>query len=121
MTLQQIRQQVMFQIGGDEADLGDYLPHLNDYINEGYDQLLAAVNGKHLSDEGEYPPRRHEKSQPELPAHLHRALADYAAWMVYRNGSAQRQSRGAVFRRAFEECLSRARLAGAAFIRNIPR
>ena len=40
MTLKQIQDQVMFQTNNDADDLPDFLPHLHDYINEGYDLLV---------------------------------------------------------------------------------
>ena len=121
MNLLQLKQQVMFETGNDAEDLGDYLPHLNDYINEGYDLLLMAHAGQHVDDDGDYPRMKQEKSEPELLPWTHRALADYAAWMVYRNGNAQKQSRGFVFRKAFEETLARVRNAGGKYIHSIPR
>ena len=34
MTLLEIQEHIMHQTNNDADDLGDYLPHLNDYINE---------------------------------------------------------------------------------------
>ena len=77
---------------------------------------------EHVDDDGAYPLLRHDRSRPELPEWAHRALADFAAWMVYRNGSAQKQSRGFIFRKAFDEAESRLRLQrGGRYIRNIPQ
>ena len=121
MILLELKQQVMFQTGNDAEDLGDFLPHLTDYINEGYDLLLMACEKQHVGEDSGVHPLAHDKSEPELPAWMHRSLADYAAWLVYRNGSAQKQSRGYVFRKAFEETLSRARNAGENRIHGIPR
>ena len=33
MTLLELKQQVMFQTGNDAEDLGDFQPHLTDYLN----------------------------------------------------------------------------------------
>ena len=121
MNLMELRQQVMFQTGNDAEDLGDFQPHLTDYINEGYDLLLMAHCGEHVDPDGAFPPLAQQKSEPELPGWMHRSLADYAAWMVYRNGSAQKQSRGFVMRKAFDEVLNRVRAEGGKTIRNIPR
>lgn len=122
MNLLELKRQVMFQTGNDADDLGDFQPHLTDYLNEAYDRLLMAYMGVHADDDGEYPLLRHDKSEPELPAWSHRAMADYAAWLVYRNGSPQKQSRGYVFRKAFDEAESRLRMQrGGRMIRNIPR
>lgn len=122
MNLLELKRQVMFQTGNDADDLGDFHPHLTDYLNEGYDRLLVAHCGEHADDDGQYPRLAHDKSEPDLPAWAHRALADYAAWMVYRNGSAQKQSRGFVYRKAFDEAESRLRLQrGKGYIHHIPR
>ena len=51
MDLSAIKQQVMFQIGGDAEDVQDFLPYLTRYINEGYDRLVMAACGRHVSDE----------------------------------------------------------------------
>lgn len=122
MNLSAIRQQIMFQIGGDAEDVQDFLPHLTQYINEGYDRLTMAVSGRHVGEaEDEIAPLLHEKSQPELPEWTHAAIADFATWLICRNGSAQRQNRGYAFRRAFENVESRLRLAGSGrYIHHIP-
>lgn len=122
MDLSAIKQQVMFQIGGDAEDVQDFLPYLTQYINEAYDRLVSAVCNRHVSDESdEYPPLSHDKSSPNLPEWTHRAIADWATWLICRNGNAQRQSRGYAFRRAFEDVESRLRGAQSGkLIRNIP-
>ena len=121
MNLLELKQQVMFQTGNDADDLGDFQPHLTDYLNEGYDRLMMAYLREHIGSEGDYPALGHDKSLPELPEWLHRAIADYATWMVYRNGSAEKQSRGYVFRRAFEEAEMKARTFNTGrYITHIP-
>ena len=122
MDLSAIKQQVMFQIGADAADVQDFLPHLTRYINEGYDRLTMAVYGCHVSEDSqEYPLLTHDRSAPVLPEWTHAAIADFATWLICRNGSAQRQNRGYAFRKAFETVESRLRLYGRErFIRNIP-
>ena len=121
MNLLELKQQVMFQTGNDAEDLGDFQPHLTDYLNEGYDRLAQAYSGKSVGMDDALMPLLRDKSVPELPEWLHRAIADYATWMVYRNGSAQKQNRGVVFLRTFNEALSRARAASSeAFITHIP-
>ena len=106
MTLGEIKDQVMFQTNNDAEDVADYLPHLVDYINEGYDKLMNVWNKNHIPA-GEYDRLEIDPDEPELPEWTHRALADYATWMVYRNGNPQKQQRGMAFRAAFEEVLSR--------------
>ena len=57
MTLAEIKNLIMFQTNNDKDDLGDYLPYLMDYINEGYDRLVQEEDniplpggGKIISD-----------------------------------------------------------------------
>ena len=120
MDLSALRQQVMFQIGGDAGDVQDFLPYLNDYINEAYDRLVMAAYGKHVCPEDErFQPLTYELSRPHLPAWTHRAIADWATWLVCRNGSAQRQNRGYAFRKAFLDVESRLR-GSQKQIHNIP-
>lgn len=122
MTLMELKQQVMFQTGTDADDLGDFEPHLTDYLNEGYGRLAKAFTGFQLDEQGsDLTKLRSPKSQPDLPEWMHRAIADYGTWMAYRNGSAARQSRGYVFKRAFEEVESRAAsLRAGRYIHDIP-
>jgi hypothetical protein len=71
---------------------------------------------------------------PNLPEWTHRALCDWATWLVYRNGNPQKQQRGLAFKTAFEEVLAKLADEGGAdglnedgtskqykFFRNIPR
>ena len=39
MNLADIKSAIMHQTNNDADDLGDFLPYLVDYINEGYDRL----------------------------------------------------------------------------------
>ena len=48
MNLLELKQQVMFQTGNDADDLGDFQPHLTDYLNEGYDRLMMAYVRRRL-------------------------------------------------------------------------
>ena len=108
MNLLEIKNMVMFQTNNDADDLGDFLPYLEDYINEGYDRLTVVYAGEHVSiDSDLYLPLTHDKSIPELPDWAHRAIADYATWLIYRNGNVQKQNRGQQYRAAFEEVLSK--------------
>lgn len=121
MTLLELKRQVMFQTGNDAEDLGDFQPHLTDYLNEGYDRLVMAYAREHAGEEGEYPLLDNDRSEPELPEWLHRGIADFATWMIYRNGSAEKQARGYAFRHSFEEAERRARVESAGrWIRNVP-
>lgn len=110
MTLKELKERVMFQTNNDAEDLGDFEPHLTAYLNEGYDCLAFAWAGEHVSAESErFSPLVHDKSSPALPAWAHAALADFAAWRLYRNGSAPKQSRGLQFLTAFEDARRRLR------------
>lgn len=109
MTLQSIKEQVMFQTNNDADDLGDFEPHLDDYVNEGYDLLVEAVSGEHIGGEA-YPKLTLGTDIPQLPDWMHRALPDYAAWLVYRNGNLVKQNRGRAYLAAFDELLGKARI-----------
>lgn len=107
MTLAAIKTQVMFQTNNDREDLPDFEPHLTDYINEGYEILVFNYTGKHVSAESEeYEPLARGNDEPNLPEYAHRALADYATYMVYRNGNAVKQNRGMPFYSAFLQTTS---------------
>ena len=122
MNLLELKQQVMFQIGQDSGDLGDFHPHLTDYLNEAYDLLMMAYQGEHVGREEKYPPLLSDRASPELPEWMHRSIADYAVWMVCRNGSVMKQNRGRAFRRDFDETVVRIRReCSGRMIRNIPR
>ena len=104
MTFAEIKEQVMFQTNNDADDLEDFLPHVDDYVNEGYDRLVNAWAKNHIPMT-ERPTLKEDSDIPALPFWTHRALADYATWLVYRNGNPQKQQRGLYFLRRFEEVL----------------
>lgn len=106
MTFDEICEQVMFQTNNDVDDLPDFEPHLADYINEGYDILVLNFTGNHVETDTEYPPLQ-EGNTPLLPEYAHRALADYATYMVYRNGNTVKQNRGMAFYSAFLQIASK--------------
>ena len=122
MTVAEIKHMVMFQTNNDADDLGDFMPHLMHYINEGYDLLTEACTRKHLEPKALL---TKDIDTPALPDWMHRALADYATWMVYRNGNPQKQQRGFVFRNAFETVRAKAKEMGSGerveHFLNIPR
>jgi hypothetical protein len=127
MTLGEIKAQVMFQTNNDAEDLPDFEPHLTDYINEGYDILVLNYAKEHVSTVSEkYPPLIATETEPEpvpnLPEYAHRALADYATYLVYRNGNAVKQNRGIPYYQAFNEVLVKLKYesgGGAQRFRNI--
>lgn len=111
MTFAEIKEHVMFQTNNDADDLPDFLPHLDRYVNEGYTQLCKAWDPDSYSAEV-YPPLKEDDSVPLLPEWTHRALGDWATWLVYRNGNPQKQNRGMYFRQAFWDVLTTIRGEG---------
>ena len=135
MTLEEIKSRVMFQTNNDDEDVGDYMPHLVDYINDGYDRLLDAWAGEHINTAG-YPALVDDDPSPSpaVPDWIHPYLADWATWLVYRNGNPNKQQRGYAFRSSFDEMLAKVRNEGGLnglnsdgtlkkykYFRNIPR
>ena len=110
MTLAEMKNQIMFQTNNDEDDIQDFLPHVEDYINEGYDRIVTVWDNKHVPSD-DYPALKDDSDEPLLPQWIHRYIADWATWLVYRNGNPQKQNRGMAYRYAFEQLL--ASLAGA--------
>lgn len=123
MTLKEIKDLIMFQTNNDADDLGDFLPHITSYVNDGYDRAATAYAKEHVSVDSEtYIPLNHDKSSPAVPDWMHRAIADWATWLIYRNGNTNKQSRGYPFRTSAEEVFTRARNASAGkYFINIPR
>lgn len=110
MTLAEIKNMVMFQTNNDADDLGDFLPYLETYINDGYDRLAMAFAKQHVSsDSNDYTPLTHDKSEPNLPDWAHPAVADWATWLIYRNGNVQKQNRGYQYRSSFSEAEAKLR------------
>ena len=104
MTLSDIQEQVMFQTNNDADDLGDYTPHIDDYINEAYDRVVVVWGHQHVPST-DYPRLENNTDTPNLPEWIHRYLVDWATWLIYRNGNPQKQNRGMAFRSSFEEFL----------------
>lgn len=123
MTVLEIKNLIMFQTNNDADDLGDFLPHITSYINDGYDRAAMAYAKEHVSTESDtYLPLSHDKSSPEVPDWMHRAIADWATWLIYRNGNTNKQNRGFPFRNAAEEVFARASsMGGGKYFKNIPR
>jgi hypothetical protein len=109
MNLGEMRRRVLYQTNNDVDDLGDFQPYLTDYINEGYDMAAMAYAKQHVhADSDTYQPLNHEKSSPEVPGWLHAAIADWATWLVYRNGSVQKQNRGRAYMMSAMEMFNKA-------------
>lgn len=104
MTLSEIQAQIMFQTNNDADDLGDFMPHINDYINEAYDRIVIVWDHKHVPC-ADYPALAEGSDVPNLPEWLHRYLVDWATWLIYRNGNPQKQQRGYAYRQSFEAML----------------
>jgi hypothetical protein len=96
MTFLAIEKLTLSQLGLDEEDLSEQKTNLDVYLNEGYDKLLLAYKGVHTGATG-YPVLSTDSQEPLTPAWSHRAIADYATWALSRNGSAQKQNKGAIF------------------------
>jgi len=108
VNLGEMRKQVLFQFNNDTdpADDYEYMPHINDYINAGYDLLMYAYK------EEPAPKLTHDLEIPDLPDWSHRGIVDYATYLIYRNGSSARQSRGQEYLRNFYEVQQRLRETG---------
>ena len=106
----------MYQTNNDIDDLGDFTPHINDYINEGYDRIVIVWANKHVPSE-DYPLLEKNNDTPNLPQWIHRYIADWATWLIYRNGNPQKQQRGYAFRASFEEIISK--IAGSGGIEGL--
>ena len=106
MTLAEIKAQIMFQTNNDEEDIEDYLPHVVDYINDGYDRLVKVWSKSHIPS-GDYEKLMYDTDEPQLPEWTHRAICDWATWLVYRNGNPQKQQRGMAYYNAFMEILAK--------------
>lgn len=106
MTLAEIKDQIMFQTNNDAEDIEDYLPHVNDYINDGYDKLVKVWTKDYHIPAEEYPRLEADDDVPNLPEWLHRYICDWATWLVYRNGNPQKQQRGRAYYESFMLILS---------------
>ena len=106
MTFADIKDQIMFQTNNDAEDIEDYLPHVNDYINDGYDRLVKVWTKKYHIPAEEYPRLENDQDAPNLPEWIHRYICDWATWLVYRNGNPQKQQRGRAYYESFMSILS---------------
>ncbi len=106
MTLAEMKAHVMFQSNNDAEDVGDYLPSLLSYLNDGYDRLVKVWTKSHM-EQDEYPWLSEDTDEPNLPEWLHPYICDWATWLVYRNGNPQKQNRGRAYYEAFMEAVSK--------------
>lgn len=116
MTLSELNEHIMHQTNNDLDDLGDYQPSITRYINEGYDKLVEAYANTHIDTENasgvvEFPSLVSQGDTPAIPGWMHRAIGDYATYMMYRNGNVTKQNRSIPYYQAFLEVLNKARFA----------
>lgn len=114
MTLEQLREHVMFQTNNDADDLYEFLPAVDQYINEGYNKLVEAYARTYIDTEGEdgtvqFPSLTHPNDVPRLPEWSHRALGDFATYCIYRNGNQYKQQRGERYLQMFNDVLYKLR------------
>lgn len=107
MIMGEIRDLVMHQIGDDLDDLKDYQPYIERYIMDGYDRLHNAYTKNHLEDKAIFAPGKY----PDLPTWMHAGIADYATYMMYRNGNQAKQNRGIMYYQNFLDVENKARSA----------
>lgn len=107
MTFEELMQRAMFQYNADWDDVEDYAPHVDAYVNDGYDQVLYALTSYHLNDLEIFVTLENDNDVPGVPEWTHQPIADYATYMLYRNGNPQKQSRGTYFLQAFRDCISK--------------
>lgn len=116
MTFEEMMQRAMFQYNADWDDVEDYTPHVDAYVNDGYDQVLYALTNYHLDELDAFPTLVAETDAdtvPGVPAWTHQSICDYATYMLYRNGNPQKQGRGTYFLQAFNDCITKCKnLAG---------
>lgn len=106
MRFGEIKDQIMFQSNNDPEDIEDFLPHAEDYINDGYDRIVMVWDRHHVPS-NEYPKLQEDYDVPNIPTWMHRYLCDWATWLVYRNGNPQKQQRGRAYYDHFMALLSR--------------
>lgn len=105
MTLNDLKEHIMHQTNNDADDLGDYEPNIDMYINEGYDRIVVAWDSSHVPSDA-YPVLEEPDDVPLLPEWMHRYIADWATWLIYRNGNPQKQQRGRAYWQSFQELLA---------------
>ena len=109
MTLKQLREHVMFQTNNDTDDLDEFQPAVDNYINEGYDRLVEVYADTHIGTT-EFPVLSTITDVPKIPSWAHRAIGDYATYLVYRNGNQYKQNRGERYLQMFMDVLNKLRL-----------
>lgn len=105
MTLGEMKKQVLFQYNNDTEAMDDFefMPHIVDYLNDGYDQLYYAYTDEHAEK------LVVDYDTPVLPSWAHRGVVDYATWLIYRNGNSAKQARGQQYLQSFYDIRARLR------------
>ena len=100
MRFDELKRRAVYQAVSDAEEVEELTPYVDRYMNEGYERLLRMAGL-------EAPPLVLDEDEPVLPEWMHPAIADYATFLLLRNGNPQRQSRGIQFRAAYEETVAR--------------
>lgn len=99
MTVDEIKELVLLQLGEDPEDVEEFDTLLDAYMNQAYVLLMdkrksgMTADVEPLSDD----------TITALPARVHPAIADYATYRILQNGNTQKQARGQAFYASFEE------------------
>ncbi len=101
MTLEKLKNLIMIQTGNDVEDYPDFAEQSLVYLNAGYRRVYRHWHGK-MPETG----LALDTDEPQVPEALHEAIADWATWLLYRNGNISKQNRGLAFREAAERALS---------------
>lgn len=116
MTFEAMMQRAIFQYNADWDDYEDYAPHVDYYVNDGYDQILYALTQYHLDEATAFKTLvvgQDDDKEPLVPQWTHQPICDYATYLLYRNGNPQKQNRGMLFLQRFQEALRKCQdLAG---------
>lgn len=113
MNYTDLKNNVMFQTNNDIEDVEEFNIALPHYINEGYGMLTYAFWKIYPSTGGLLLPLTTGTDVPNLPLYAHRAVADYATYLVYRNGNPVKQNRGERYLRDFQDILTRLKEDGS--------
>lgn len=107
MTLKDLKDLVMLQTGNDVEDYVDFAQQSLIYLNEGYRRVYQHWMGV-------YPEAllALDTDIPAVPSEVHAAIADWATWLLYRNGNSSKQNRGLAFKDAAEKALGRIKRGG---------
>lgn len=79
------------------------MPAIDGYVNAGYDQILYAFTQLHIDMGTVFVSLKNGKDVPLVPDWTHDAIADYATYLMYRNGNTQKQSRGQMYLQNFRD------------------